>query len=105
MVEEKGTFVERDAEVEAMELAKLMEDPEVAAYMAERERELEFRRKIVKARKDMGYEQKTVGMLSGLDQRAISRVEVSKEVSPSLKTVIKYLGAIGYKLDITKVEA
>ena len=95
-------FVPSDPALEEGILEELMQDPEVRQHVEYLDREAEFRRKLVRARKEAGLQQKTIGMLTGLDQRAISRVESSKAVSPNLKTLLKYLGAIGYELDIKK---
>ena len=95
-------FVPSDPALEEGILNELMQDPEVRQHVEYLDREAEFRRKLVRARKEAGLQQKTIGMLTGLDQRAISRVESSKAVSPNLKTLLKYLGAIGYELDIKK---
>jgi len=75
-------------------------DPELAQFAEEWDREYEFRRKLVLARTEAGLTQKELSELSGLDQRAISRVEKSADVSPNLKTLIKYLNALGLTLDI-----
>jgi len=103
MVEEKGTFVVADAEKEVAILKELMQDPEVKTHMDEWEQEYEIRKKLRQAREEAGITQKSMGMLSGLDQRAISRVETKTDVSPNLKTIVKYLNAIGYEIDIKKV--
>ena len=55
------------------------------------------------AREDAGINQKALGMMSGLDHRAISRVETNTEISPNLKTIVKYLNASGYTLDVVKI--
>ena len=96
-------FVPSDPALEEGILEELMQDPEVKQHLEYLDREAEFRSKLVSARKEAGFQQKTIGMLSGLDQRAISRVESSKAVSPNLRTLLKYVGALGYELDIKKV--
>jgi len=103
MVEEKGTFAVADMEKEAEILKELMQDPEVKTHMDEWEQEYQIRKKLRQAREEAGITQKEVGMLSGLDQRAISRVETNTNVSTNLKTIVKYLNAIGYELEIKKV--
>ena len=80
-------------------------DPEIAQFAEEWDKEYEFRKKLVLARKEAGLTQKDVGALSGLNYRAVSRAESSEDVSPSLKTLIKYLSASGYQLDIVKASA
>ena len=64
--------------------------------------EQEFRQKLVAARKEAGLTQKELGARSGLDQRTISRMESSKTSSPCLRMLVKYLNAIGYRLEVVK---
>ena len=96
-------FMKSNAEHEEKILEELMEDPEVKQHIEELDKEDEFRRRLVQARKEAGIPQKTIGMLTGLDQRAISRVETNKAISPNLRTLVKYVNAIGYELDLRKV--
>ena len=65
-------------------------------------KEYEFRKKLVLAREAAGLTQKELENLSDLDQRTISRIETNKDISPSIKTLMKYLNALGYELDIVK---
>ena len=96
-------FVEADMEQEAMELQAMIDsNPEVKKHIEEFDKEYEFRKKLVLARKEAGLTQKELENLSGLDQRAISRMEADDKISPSVKTIMKYLGALGYELDIVK---
>ena len=71
---------------------------------AEWEQEYEIRKQIREAREASGHEQKTVSMLSGLDQRDIKRVESNADISPNLRTIVKYRNAIGYKLQVVKAD-
>jgi len=98
-------FVKSNPEQEEKILCELLEDPEVKQHIEELDKESEFRKRLVAARKDAGVHQKTIGMLTGLDQQAISRVETNKAISPNLRTIIKYINAIGYELDIKKISA
>jgi DNA-binding XRE family transcriptional regulator len=98
-------FMPSNPEQEDRIFEELMQDPEVKQHIEELDKEAQFRKKLVQARKNAGFQQKTVGMLTGLDQRAISRVETNKAISPNLRTLVKYLSAIGYELDIRKVVA
>ena len=75
-------------------------DPEVREAIEKFERECEFRRKMVDARKSSGLTQAQLEEISGLKQQAISRIEKNGTSSPSVSTLIKYLDAIGYKLDV-----
>ena len=96
-------FVKANRAEEAEKLKSLIEsDPEVRQHIEEWDKEYAFRKKLAAVRKDAGLTQKEIEALSGLDQRAISRMESAKEISPNLKTLIKYLNALGYDLDITK---
>jgi len=96
-------FVESDPKEEEKILEELMKDPEVKLHIDELEKEAKFRKRLVQVRKDLGIHQKTIGMLTGLDQRAISRVETNKAVSPNLRTLVKYVNALGYELDLKKI--
>ena len=98
-------FVKSNPELEEKIFDELMQDPDVKQHMDELDKEDEFRHRLVQARKEAGLQQKTIGMLSGLDQRAISRVETNKAISPNLRTLVKYLNAIGYELEIKKANA
>lgn len=62
------------------------------------EEELELRRQLVEIRKKNNITQKELQKKTGLSQQAISRIEVGKDVSPSLKSLLKYADAIGCKL-------
>jgi len=96
-----GTVV--DKEKVAMKIQSLVDsDPELKEAAEEFEAEYELRKKMVLARKSTGLTQKELEQRSGLDQRTISRMEIDKKISPSVKTLMKYLGAMGYKLDIVK---
>jgi len=90
-------------EKEAIKIQALIaSDPKLKTEADSFEKEYEFRKKMVLARKDAGLTQKEVEQLSGLDQRTISRMEVDEKTSPSIKTLMRYLDALGYKLDIVK---
>ena len=97
-------FVEANVQDERKMLQDLIDsDPEARQAVEDFDREYEFRRKLVLARQDAGLTQKELEQLSGLDQRAISRMETDEKISPSVKTLMKYLNALGYELDIKKV--
>ena len=97
-------FVKADMENEAKKMQEIIDsDPEMKQFADEWDKEYEFRKKLVTARKEAGVTQKQLGMLSGLDYRAISRAESNSDISPNLKTLVKYLNAIGYELDVVKV--
>ena len=99
-----GTVVDR--EKNAQKIQELINsDPELKEAAEEFEKEYQFRKKLVLARKEAGLTQKDLESKTGLAQRAISRLESDTEVSPSVRTLIKYLGSMGYELDIVKAVA
>lgn len=61
-------------------------------------KELELRNKLVELRKSKNITQQELEEKTGLSQQAISRLEIGKNVSPSLKTLLKYAEAIGCQL-------
>jgi len=94
-------FVTANREEEARKLQTIIEsDTEVKRHIDDWDKEYAFRKKLALARREAGLTQSEMERLSGIDQRAVSRIESDKENSPSLKTLIKYLNAIGYELDI-----
>ena len=96
-------FVETDMEQEAIELQSMIDaDSELREFSEEFDREYELRKKLVLARKVAGLTQKELGDISGLPYRVISRIETNTEVSPSIRTLFKYLSALGYELEIVK---
>ena len=100
------SFMEADIELEVRELQDMIDsDPKVKEHIDAFDSEYEFRKKLLQARKDAGLTQKQMGMLTGLDYRAISRAETNSDVSPTLKTLVKYLNATGYELSIVKKAA
>jgi DNA-binding XRE family transcriptional regulator len=96
-------FMETNMEQEFEELqAMINADPELREASETFNKEYEFRKKLVLARKEAGFTQKELGEISGLPFRAISRMETNAEVSPNIRTLFKYLNALGYELDIIK---
>ena len=96
-------FVVADMQAEKVKLQQLIDsDPALKTAADEWDKEYEFRKKMVLARKEAGLTQKELEQVSGLDQRTISRMEVDEKISPSVKTLRKYLNALGYELDIVK---
>lgn len=87
---------------EDQELKKILEEnPEVMKTFNEFEKEYELRLKLIEARKEAGLTQKEIQEKSGLKQQAISRIETDKNISPSIKSLIKYVDAIGYELTLS----
>jgi len=96
-------FIKADLEQEAEELQAILEsNPKAKAHADAFNAEYEIRKKMVLARKEAGLTQKEVGARSGLDYRAISRTESNKDVSPNLRTLVKYLDAVGCELAVVK---
>lgn len=87
---------------EAQELKEICtENPEVMKAVSEFDKEFELRLKLIEARKKAGLTQKEVEERSGLAQQAISRIETDNNISPSIKSLIKYVDAIGYELSLS----
>jgi len=100
----QGVKISRDdLERKRRELIDL--EPALAQFSEEWNKEYEFRKKLVLARQEAGIKQKDIESQTGLAQRAISRLETDMDVSPNIKTLIKYLMSIGYELDIVKMKA
>jgi len=94
-------FVEANMAKERRKLQELIDgSPEAKKAVEEFDKEYEFRRKLVLAREEAGLTQKQLQEISGLDQRAISQMEADEKISPRVRTLKKYLNAIGYALDI-----
>jgi DNA-binding XRE family transcriptional regulator len=97
-------FVKADMEAEARKMQKMIDaDPELKQFANELDSEFELREKMTQARKAAGLTQKQLSMLSGLNRQAISRAESDSDISPNLRTLVKYLNALGYKLDVVKI--
>jgi len=82
------------------EARELFEQYELAHIESARlqQEEMKLRNDLTKMRKRRNITQKSLQKTSGLSQQAISRIEVGKDVSPSLKSLIKYADAIGCHL-------
>ena len=95
-------FQKADMEQEMLELLELLNDPEAKKAHDEFEREYAFRIKLADARRARNITQKEIGEKSGLPQQSISRIEKgSPNRSPTLRTLLKYVDAIGYELTLT----
>ena len=94
-----GTVANKEEEAKKLQ-AMIEANPELQQVVDDFDREYEFRKKLVAARKETGLTQKELENLSGLDQRAISRLEKDQNVSPNLKTVLRYIDAMGCELHI-----
>jgi len=98
-----GTEVTLD-EIKKQKANLLNRRPDLKEKSDNWNKEFNFRMKLVQARESVGLKQSDVEQVTGLKQRAISRLEKDMSVSPNIKTVIKYLSSIGYDLDIVKRE-
>jgi DNA-binding XRE family transcriptional regulator len=86
---------------ETAEMYDMIKNNPDAKKAAEKfDREYEFRKKLIAARKASGLTQTQLENVSGLKQQAISRIEKTGANTPSVSTVIKYLDSIGYQLDV-----
>jgi DNA-binding XRE family transcriptional regulator len=105
-------FIKVDPVKEAQELQEIFKDDpkaketfkkyEMAHIESARlqQEEIVLRNDLMKMRKLNKITQKGLQQTSGLSQQAISRIEVGKDVSPSLKSLIKYVDAIGCRLKL-----
>lgn len=98
-------FKKTDMNAERQRLEELLETSE-EAQKAQRifNEEYKFRLLLAKERKSRTITQQKVEEQSGLTQQVISRMERgdSLDRSPTLRTVFRYLDAIGCELQITK---
>jgi DNA-binding XRE family transcriptional regulator len=95
-------FVKADMEKEQRELEELLKDSECKKVADEFDREYAFRMKLAEARKTNNVTQKEIQSRTGLPQQSISRIErgtVNKQ-SPTLRTLLKYVDAIGCELTL-----
>jgi len=58
---------------------------------------------MIKARNERGLSQKKLGEMTGIKQPVIARMETGR-TSPTLDTVMKFLGAMGKTLHIVDIE-
>jgi len=95
-------FVKMDQEQEQMEFIELIKDPVAKSALEEFEREYAFRQKLAQARKMNNVSQQDIQERTGLPQQSISKIEkgTAQKQSPTLRTLLKYVDAIGYELTI-----
>ena len=78
-------------------------DPALRQKFDAEQKEFEFRLKLARARKEKNFTQNNIKETTGLTQQAISRIEKGTNYrSPTLKTLIRYIDALGYELTITQ---
>ena len=94
-------LVVADIDAEKKELEELIaKNPECKAQYEAFRAEMDFKQKLIDARKAASMTQKDVSKASGLSQQAVSRLERGK--GSTIETVIKYLGSMGYTLGVNK---
>ncbi|MCL2086019.1 MAG: helix-turn-helix domain-containing protein [Oscillospiraceae bacterium] len=97
-------FIKVNPEEELKELNALLDsDPVARKAYDEFEREYAFRQKLAEARKSNKVTQKELHNITGLPQQSISRIEKgsAQKQSPTLRTLLKYVDALGYELSLT----
>ena len=86
------------------EIRKAIEnDKQLDKHICEADIKYELIQTIVKTRKDMDITQQEVSEKSGLTQQMVSRIE-NLDNSPTLDNFIKYLTALGLKINIDKIK-
>ncbi|MCL2166552.1 MAG: helix-turn-helix transcriptional regulator [Clostridiales bacterium] len=97
-------FKQVDPTEELKELNALLDsDPELKRKFDAEQKEFEFRLKLARARKARNLTQYNIKETTGLTQQAISRIETgAKDRSPTLRTLIRYVDALGYELTLTE---
>ena len=98
------SFVKVDPEQEQREFEELLKDLDAKKAYNEFEREYAFRQKLAEARKANNITQQEIQRRTGLPQQSISRIEKGTALgqSPTLRTLLKYVDAIGCELTITQ---
>jgi len=96
-------FVQVDPQEELRELNELLDsDPELKAKFEAEQKEFEFKLKLARARKEKNFTQNNIKETTGLTQQAISRIEKGdNDRSPTLRTLIRYIDALGYELTLS----
>jgi len=91
-------FVERNSKIENKHLEELLDNPENRLEYERYKAEYEFRKQLYQARKNANLSQAEVAERSGLTQQSVSRIE--KTSNATISSIIKYLQAVGAKLDV-----
>ena len=96
----KGRNADREREEKIIQ--ELIEsDPQLAKEAEQFDKEYELRKKLVLARKKAELTQSEIAEKTGLKQTAINRIEKDLDISPSVSTLIKYVDALGFQIEIT----
>lgn len=80
-------------------LAEELKDPEFRKIWEDDEAEFQMRKAIIEARLATGLTQQQVAEASGLNQRAISRIEMGN-TNPTVRTLGRLAKGFGKKLEI-----
>jgi len=93
-------FIQVNPEEELKELNDLLDsDPILRKKFEADQKEFEFRLNLARTRKERNITQNMIKELTGLTQQAISRIEKgTRDRSPTLNTLLRYLDAIGCEL-------
>jgi DNA-binding XRE family transcriptional regulator len=95
-------FEQVDITQEQVEFEELLKDPDAKNAYDEFIREYDFRQKLAAVRKARKITQQEIQIRTGLPQQSISRIErgTAQKQSPTLRTLLKYVDAIGCELTI-----
>ncbi|MCL2018277.1 MAG: helix-turn-helix transcriptional regulator [Oscillospiraceae bacterium] len=97
-------FVKSNPAEELKQLNALLDsDPKLRKKFEAEQKEFEFRIMLSRLRKGKQITQNKFQETAGLTQQAISRIERGTgERSPTLRTLIKYVDALGYELTLSQ---
>jgi DNA-binding XRE family transcriptional regulator len=97
-------FIKVNPAQEQKEFDELLKNPEAQAAYEDFEREYAFRQKLAAIRKANNITQQEIQNRTGLPQQSISRIEkgTAQKQSPTLRTLLKYVDAIGCELTLTQ---
>ena len=95
-------FIKTDPVLEQKEFIEQLKNPDAKKAYDEFEREYAFRQKLAAYRKANNITQQEIKKKTGLPQQSISRIEkgTAQKQSPTLRTLLKYIDAIGCELII-----
>lgn len=80
---------------------KALRDPEIQAAYEALAPAYEWRKQLIRLRKEAGLTQEQLATLLNTKKGNISRLEnVNSEISPRLATIERYADAVGYKIEI-----
>ena len=96
-------FVKSDPKKTKKELERLAQTDDGARAIRNFDLEVEFRGKLIEARKQAQLSQAEISKRSGLKQQAISRLENGyQDRSITLPTLLRYIDALGLSLSLQK---